>query len=137
MKTIYLCVVLIAAFVTPPIAGACECLRPTVKEGLKYADIAFRGELVEHHGSVAVFRVDESWKGNQGSTVEFEWHDGTHGDCDGFWPKLLQVGNKLLVFGTGDGRRFYHANICLPQKLISEADADLKELGPGKPSRKN
>lgn len=137
MKKICLYVVLMSTFVAPPIVGACKCLRPTAKEGLRYADIAFRGELVEHRGSVAVFRVDESWKGNPGSSVEFEWRDGSHGDCDGFWPKLLKVGNKLLVFGTGDSRGIYHANICLPQKPISESEEDLKELGPGTPPRKD
>jgi|HubBroStandDraft_5_1064220.scaffolds.fasta_scaffold520679_2 hypothetical protein len=116
-------------------AGACSCLKPHADESLKYADIAFRGELVEHKGHFAVFRVDEWWKGNPERHVQFEWRDGTHGDCDGFWPQLLQVGSKMVVFGRKGGFRIYHANICLPQKLVDEADDYLKELGPGKPPR--
>ena len=56
-----------------------------------------------------------------------------HADCNGFWPKLLQVGTKMLLFGRGDGRSFYSADICLPQAPASEADAYLKDFGPGNP----
>jgi len=118
-------------------AGACSCLKPHADESLKYADIAFRGELVEHKGHFAVFRVDEWWKGDPGSYVKFAWRNGAHGDCNGFWPKLLQVGTKMLLFGRGDGRSFYSADICLPQAPASEADAYLKDLGPGNPPRKD
>ena len=118
----------LAAHIT---AGACSCIRPDAKGSLKYADVAFRGELIEHRGNRAVFRVDEWWKGNLGPLIEFEWRDGTHGDCDGFWPKLLQVGSKLQVFGKRNHRGYYSAHICLPQKFLNDAETDLKELGPG------
>jgi len=137
MKILCFYLLIVSSLVAPITVNACTCLRPNTKESLKYADIAFRGELVEHRGNRAVFRVDEWWKGNLGSSVEFEWRDGSHGDCDGFWPKLLQVGSKMLVFGARNNRGYYSANICLPQKLVSDAEADLKELGAGSPPRKD
>ena len=118
-------------------AGACTCGREPAKQALRYADVAFRGELIEHRGGAAVFRVDEVWKGDLGKTVEFEWRDGSHGDCNGFWPQFLKVGNKLLVFGTSDSHGFYRTSICLPTRFVSDVAEDLKELGPGKPPRKD
>jgi hypothetical protein len=137
MKTLRSYLAFLSALVIPVAAGACTCVPPTASRSLKIAHIAFRGELIEHKDSLAIFRVDEWWKGDLGGTVQFEWRDGTHGDCNGFWPNLLKVGNKLLVFGTQDNRGFYRASICLPAKLIGEADEELKELGPGKPPRKD
>ena len=133
MRTLHCCILCIAVLIVPISASACSCLRPTVKEGLKYADIAFRGELIEQRGALAVFRVDEIWKGHLKHHVSFQWRIGSHGDCDGFWPKLLKEGNNVLLFGIWDERGFYKADICLPQKLVSDADADLQELGQGKP----
>ena len=135
MKT--LCFVLLAILIAPGLASACSCGRLGAKEALKYSDIAFRGELVAHKGGLAIFHVDERWKGDPGSYVKFAWRNGAHGDCNGFWPKLLQVGTKMLLFGRGDGRSFYSADICLPQAPASEADAYLKDLGPGNPPRKD
>jgi hypothetical protein len=135
MKT--LCFVLLAILIAPGLASACSCGRLGAKEALKYSDIAFRGELVAHKGDLAIFHVDEWWKGDPGSYVKFAWRNGAHGDCNGFWPKLLQVGTKMLLFGRGDGRSFYSADICLPQAPASEADAYLKDLGPGNPPRKD
>ena len=117
-------------------AGACKCGPISTKQAFQHADVAFRGELIEHRRGAAVFRVDEVWKGGLRTTVEFEWRDGSHGDCDGFWPQLLKVGNKLLVFGTGDSQGYYRTSICLPTKFLTDADEDLKELGPGRPPRK-
>ena len=130
-------VVLYLLLVTMPlVAAACTCFRPTAAIGLQYADVVFRGELVEHKGRFAIFRVDEQWKGNTGEEVQVEWREGNHGDCNGFWPKFLKVGNKLLVFATGnDG--VYRTSICLPTKFVDQAEADLRELGPGKPPGKS
>ncbi len=57
-------------------AAACDCFKPDAKEGLKYADIAFRGELIQHSGSYDIFSVEECWKGDMGRTVKFVWRDG-------------------------------------------------------------
>lgn len=115
-------------------ASGCTCIHPTAASALQYADVVFRGELVEHKGRFAVFRVDEQWKGNPGEAIQVEWREGNHGDCNGFWPKFLKVGNKLLVFASGnDG--FHRTSICLPTKFTDDAESELRELGPGKPPK--
>lgn len=132
MKILCCCLAFLSALIIPVSAAGCLCERRTAVQGLKEADIVFRGELIEQKGTFAIFRVDEWWKGDLGSTVQFEWRDGSRGDCNGFWPKLLKVGNHLLVFGTQDKRGFYRTSICLPTKLTSDAEDDLKQLGTGK-----
>ena len=103
---------------------------------VRYVHVAFRGELIEHTAQFAIFRVDEQWKGDLGTTIRFAWQE-ERGDCWGFWPQLLKVGNKLLVFGTRDSCGYYQTNICLPTKLLSEAKEDLKQPGPGQLPRKD
>jgi hypothetical protein len=104
-------------FLIRPFACSCSCLHPTAKEASGNANVVFRGKLVKHKGGFAVFRISEQWKGNLGADVEFEWRDGSHGDCSGFWPKCLKVGNELLVFATGaDG--IYRTSICWPTKFV-------------------
>ncbi len=123
--------------VMPNKARACLCETPSIKEAARTVDIVFRGELVEHKGNAAVFRVDEQWKGNLASYVEVEWRDGSQGDCNGFWPKFLKVGNKLLVFARRGGDGIYRTRICLPVKFLASAEGDPGELGPAEPRRKN
>src|SRR5690349_13294890 len=77
---------------------ACSCIPPTAEQALPQVSVVFRGVLITHRGNSAVFKVKEQWKGNIGSLVEVEWRDGSRGDCNGFWPKFLKVGNELLVF---------------------------------------
>jgi hypothetical protein len=117
-------------------ASGCSCIRPTAASGLQYADVVFRGELVEHRGRFAVFRVDEQWKGNPGQEIQVEWREGNHGDCNGFWPKFLKMGSKLLVFASRDDG-IYRTSICLPTKFAADAESDLRELGPGKPPKES
>jgi len=85
---------------------------------------------------MAVFRVDEQWKGNLGAHVEVEWRDGSGGDCDGFWPNFLKVGNKLLIFARRGRDGVYRTSICLPNKFAASTIGDPEELGPGAPPRK-
>jgi hypothetical protein len=119
-------------FLMHPDAWASWCLPQTAKEASANVDVVFRGKLVEHKGSSAVFRIIEQWKGNLGVDVEVEWREGNHGDCNGFWPKYLKVGNELLVFARGAGG-IYRTSICLPTKFVAEAQVELQELGPGSP----
>lgn len=125
-----------------PFAGtctACTCA-PSIpgQENLKTqadfkaSDIVFRGELIAHRGRVAIFRVHELWKGNLGSEVKLEWRRGDGGDCNGFWPDDLKVGNNLLVFARKGHGGVYRTSICLPTMLASKAQELLGELGPGK-----
>jgi hypothetical protein len=120
-------------FLTRPAAWACTCFPPAAKEASGSVDIVFRGVLVEHKGIFAVFRISEQWKGNRGADVEIEWREGDRGDCNGFWPKYLKVGNELLVFATRGAGGIYRTSICLPTKLVAEAQTELHDLGPGSP----
>ena len=117
-------------------ASGCSCIPPTTASALQFADVVFRGELVEHRGRFAVFRVDEQWKGDLGEEIQVEWREGNHGDCNGFWPKFLKVGSKLLVFALQDDG-MYRTSICLPTKFADDAASELRELGPGKHPREN
>jgi len=121
----------------PAAAGACFCGRIPAKDAIPSVDIVFRGELIAHKGNAAVFRVDEQWKGELSPQVEVQWRDGSQGDCDGFWPDQLKIGQKLLVLARRSSfLSMYKTNICLPTQPVVDADEDLKELGPGRPPRK-
>jgi hypothetical protein len=135
MKQIFSLPLWFLLLVLPQNAAACSCFQTTSVEALGNADIVFRGKLVRHGWGTAVFHVDEQWKGDLGNSVELEWRDGSHGDCNGFWPDLLKVGNDLLVFGFRDSGGVYRTSICMPTKLVSDARAELRDLGPGKPPR--
>ncbi len=103
-----------------------------LRRTLKASDIVFHGELIAHRGGVAVFRVHEEWEGNLGNKVKVEWRRGDRGDCYGFWPDDLKVGNDLLVFARRGHDGVYRTSICLPTMLASTAQGVLRELGPGK-----
>ena len=78
-RIVFLCLLLLAMQKT---SHACFCGQSTVIANS--ADVIFRGELVEHKGRFAIFRVDEQWKGNPGEMIQVEWREGSHGDCNGF-----------------------------------------------------
>lgn len=131
----------ILCFLSLPVAtplAACKCA-PAVpgKQDIKFqdelnsADIVFRGKLIAHRSGMAVFRVDEGWKGKLKKRVEIEWRRGDKGGCSGFWPDDLKIGNELIVFAIKGRFRVYRTNICLPTTLASEAQGMLRALGPG------
>jgi hypothetical protein len=93
---------LLVSLTLPKMVAACTCIpripgkeEQQIRSSLEKADIVFRGEIVTHRWHAAVFRVDEQWKGNLKSQVKLEWRRGDRGDCNGFWPNSLKVGNKL------------------------------------------
>jgi hypothetical protein len=120
------------------ICTACSCA-PSIpgqenlktQADIKASDIVFRGELIAHRGGVAVFLVHDKWKGNLGKEVKLEWRRGDRGDCNGFWPDDLKVGNELVVFARKGHGGVYRTSICLPTMLASTAQKLLDELGPG------
>ena len=128
-------------FLTLPfgrICTACSCapLIPgqenlKTQADIKASDIVFRGEIIAHRGGMAIFRVHEQWKGNLGREVKLEWRRGDRGDCNGFWPGDLKVGNDLLVFARKGHDGVYKTSICLPTMLASTAQKLLEEIGPG------
>lgn len=119
---------------------ACTCPPPKsdepeakiVRAQMENADIVFRGKIVAHNGGAAVFLVNEQWKGNLKKYVELEWRRGDTGDCNGFWPGDLKVGNELVVFATKGDLGRYRTSICRPTTLVSGAQKLLDALGRGK-----
>jgi hypothetical protein len=120
----------------PRVATACQCAVPPAQEAADRSDIVFRGELVDHKGDAAVFRVREQWKGNVESFIELEWRLGDGGDCNGFSSRDLKVGNELLVFAKRGRDGIYRTSICLPTKPVEIAQRELRDLGPGKSPQK-
>lgn len=116
---------------------ACTCAFPMIRAEIESSDIVFRGEIVAHKNGAALFRVHEQWKGNLGNSVRVEWRRGDRGDCDGFWPNELKVGNELLVFAKKGRDGIYRTSICLPTSFASEARRVLDVLGPGRPFPSN
>lgn len=121
--------IILAACTCVPAAPGKQDIR--FQEQLKSADIVFRGKLIAHRSGMAVFKVHEEWKGNLGKQVEIEWRRGDRGDCSGFWPDDLKIGNELIVFARKGRFRVYRTNICLPTMLASDAQGMLRALGPG------
>lgn len=117
--------------VRPPMPGKED---HQIQADLESSDIVFRGEIIAHKGHAVVFRVQEQWKGNLKSHVKLEWRRGDRGDCNGFWPSDLKVGNELLVFATKGHFGRYRTSICQPTGLVSKAEKVLGVLGPGKPT---
>ena len=135
MKT--LCFVLLAILIAPGLASACSCGRLGAKEALKYSDIAFRGELVAHKGDLAIFHVDEGGKAILEATSSSRGETVRTATATDSGPSCCKLEQRCCCLGRGDGRSFYSADICLPQAPASEADAYLKDLGPGNPPRKD
>jgi hypothetical protein len=134
-----LSVLLLISLGFPCVGTACSCTSaPPDQEDVKFqeilrnSDLVFRGKIVAHRDGVAVFRVYEYWKGNIKSNAEVEWRRGDRGDCNGFWPDDLKVGNELLVFARKGRFGVYRTDICLATGLASKAQNVLRVLGPGK-----
>jgi len=134
-----LLVLVVVSLVFPHIGNACSCAPPlpgqgdvAIQEDLKNSDIVFHGKIVAHRDGVAVFRVYEYWKGNIKGTADVQWRRGDRGDCNGFWPRDLKVGNELLVFARKGRDGVYRTDICLPTGLASTRQNILRVLGPGK-----
>jgi len=138
MNATRLSVTLLLLFLGPTASKACTCAMPPpgqetsfVQQQLKTSDIVFRGELIEHRNGAAIFRIIEKWKGKLGSTVEIEWRRGDRGDCNGFRPDDLKVGNELVVFASRSRFGIYRTSICRPTTQTSAAQNVLSILGPG------
>ena len=82
-----------------------------------------------------MFRVREYWKGNLRGSLELEWRRGDRGDCNGFWPDDLKVGNELVVFAVKSRFGVNRTSICLPTRLVASAEKELRDLGAGKPGQ--
>jgi hypothetical protein len=133
--------VLVVAFVHLPVgplarqAFACDCDVPTVKESLEHATAIFTGKVIKvepvepvekNHTVRVTIEVDSVWKGEPRGTIHvFTPEDG--GACGyGFEP-----GQTYLVYAKreADAADTLTTDICTRTRKLSEAGADLKELG--------
>ena len=119
-------------------AIACSCFLPSVADAKKDAEVVFQGTITEIKDSTVFFRVARKWKG-QVSRV-FTMPDAREtGACRGFEPKLLSVGNDLLVYAnrlpdSKDGA--YFTSICTRTGLAKKAREDFGKLGRASPPEK-
>lgn len=127
------------------VVSACTCEAPGAQEAKALADVVFRGTIIAMRDStepslsradtkIAVFRVTRVWKGEVKPAFEMPAYE-ERSACWGFWPRLLKVGNELLVYarrldGATPGAFIFITSICSRTALI-ENNKDLGELGDG------
>jgi LPXTG-motif cell wall-anchored protein len=135
----------------PPRAYACSCTRDTVKDTLARSDAVFAGKVVSVRNErrphvdggsfvahIYTIEVSESWKGVTTSRVE-AIHTSDYVTADGLQVisscelQGLVVGQAYLIYSwrnqaTGELQASTH--YCNRTALLSDAEGDLKELGP-------
>lgn len=134
---LFRCAFLFCAASVPILAWQCDCVDIGAAQSKSGAEIVFQGVVDSFHDlpnghPVVVFHVSRVWKGRV--TAKFET-PGLVGDCAGWHPGLLKIGNELLVFAAHwPPDRDYPPNSYWPQpcatKLVRDA-TDLKDLGSG------
>ena len=100
MKITRLLVLLFFGLLSSPVSQACTCVPANVQKDIERATVVFRGKLVAHSWGSAVFEVEEQFKGAATKKMKIEWRRGDRGNCNGFWPDDLVVGNELVVFAV-------------------------------------
>lgn len=145
--------VALACMAAVKLTQACSC-NPNaggVREAVANEDVVFRGTIVDIHPAkrdviiddrlqpvkrIAVFRVTQVWKGDVGETFEMPALENPGGVCLGFRPKLLVVGNELLVYASKSKRNGeYLTSICSRTQLANQS-SDFEQLGQGTPPAK-
>ena len=116
-------------------ALGCDCAPSSLKAARAEAEVVFRGKIMAIHDGTVSFRVDRVWKGSVRSTFDMPDFPETSA-CLGFLPKLLEVGNELLVFAWRLHRyptdNDYFTSICTRTGLASEVGATIRKLGKGR-----
>ncbi|MFT5354779.1 MAG: hypothetical protein ACI9KE_001987 [Polyangiales bacterium] len=105
-------------------AKACDCNPPSLERALETSDVIFEGQIQSLSETGATFRITQQWKGL--SDLEELEIDTGPGTC-GF---SFTAGEIYLVFASQEEGRL-RTNICDRTALVSAAEADLMELGPG------
>ena len=119
-------------------AACCELVEPPVKGALKRAEVVFSGVITDVRPSELVFRVDRVWKGQIPKTFVMPRITWSETPCmPGFYSGWVKEGAAFLVYA----RRLPSLNIngYVPEagsrtRLLENATADLKMLGPGRPA---
>jgi hypothetical protein len=129
------------------ICAACDCSEQSVEAKRDFADIIFRGTIVQLRKTskssdisvgfgrdlkeTVVFRVSRVWKGQVGQVFEMRAIEETS-VCWGFWPDFLKVAEDLLVYAKSVQGSEYLTSICGNHKPAKISEKDFKILGPGK-----
>jgi hypothetical protein len=123
---------------------ACTCLPSSVQDGLRQADVVFRGTIKSvsflepnDPGSrvVVEFEVSRVWKGNLKS--RFKMHSVVETSfCEGFYRNWLVKGKELVVYAFRGSPwlsgRGYTTNICTRTGPVADRKEDLEQLGEGR-----
>ena len=127
----------ISFILTPGLTYACKCAQPgTPSQELESSTAVFAGRVV----SVNTFtRADGTSTGLDPVTVEFEVSTIWKGPDYGTYYLTTPRGGESCGLGFNEGDEFLvyssdgeTANRCSRTRLISEAAADLEELGDGR-----
>ena len=107
----------------------CDCgpMMPA-KEAMRGAELVFRGTVQSVDGT-AIFQVTRVWKGDVGRRLEMPGYASLSW-CYAFPPRLLAVGNELLVFASriDPGSRYYFPLLCHIRLATSR---NVRQLGRG------
>ncbi len=139
MKKLALLIVMAGALLQPgPVAASCAGPPPSAHQALADAAAVFSGRVVSikssnplsfsASGSRVEFEVDRAWKGVTGNRVTLTSY-ATSVDY------TFEEGQSYLVYADrgdplGNGSTL-NANSCGRTALLTDAAADLQELGPG------
>lgn len=105
-------------------AHACDCERPSLERAREQSDVILEGRVQTLSENGATFHITQHWKG-VGDVEELEIGTGPGTCAFGF-----ALGEIYLIFARQEGAQL-RTNICDRSALITAAEADLAELGPG------
>lgn len=109
-------------------AAACDCDRPSIKEGIEHSDAVFVAKAadvkIDGDRRVVTLEVSKAWKGANDKRVTV-W-TAVEGSTCGY---AFEAGEEYLVYARDDGKGGLETNICMRTCRISEAKEDLKALG--------
>jgi len=125
------------------IGYACSCEALSAKEAFAAYDRVFSGEVsgVKYVDDAAglsprivvTFKLLQRWKGGADSRIIMHTHRRDK-SCEGFTRSQIQLGQKLLVYGSlvssheWPNREALTTDVCSRTQLLENAQGDLKVL---------
>jgi hypothetical protein len=117
-------------------AYACSCVGGDAKEKLERSSVVFAGKVTEIgsrtiSGEVGrllpyTFEVDRAWKGVTTKSISILGYDGESASCG----ISFQMNEAYLIYSSQDEEGKLTTSLCNGNVLLSDADEDLKLLGP-------
>ena len=124
------------AFVDVGVSYACTCIGPAnAKEGVELSEAVFSGRVIKANEFKAEVELESVWKGKFTKTRVSVFNPAPKTECS----IALIRGRRYIVFASVDkekGRVSYIPKVCFPTSLLSKAEQTLKEIGEGKPLKK-